>query len=135
MSVVEIQTIDLRIGSDSHIVIPITCVGKIGKKEKDFLSKKGRNAYKHYRRLCDNFQFRVGRISYHDNIIFFPVKVHWRDDLSLENIEISMQILAETFEQKKVKTIYFPKIQPWEEVFSLIERYLGEKEMEIMFYE
>ena len=127
------------------IVNPVNTAGVMGKG----LALAFKNKYPHmfyiYKKACDRKFFDIGNlILVEDNerqILLFPTKKDWRNPSSLEYIEIGLKEFLEGYRINNITSIAFPSLGcgcgglKWEDVKSLMEKYLGQLTIDIYIYE
>jgi len=91
--------------------------------------------YQKYRYFCKNNMLETGKLwLYKDEtkwILNLPTKNHWRNPSNIEYIELGLKKFVETYEEKGIHSISFPKLETgndgldWDsEVKPLFEKYL-----------
>lgn len=124
------------------IVNPVNLVGVMGAG----LAKQMKNRYPEmfhkYKRACDSGDFKEGKLQLCKQsdvwILNFPTKKHWKDGSDLELIEKGLQTFVNTYGQKEIASITFPKLGcglgglDWEkEVAPLMHKYLDDLPIQI----
>ena len=98
-----------------------------------------------YCHLCQIGLFTIGKLWIWRTgerwVMCFPTKKDWRDPSRLEYIEAGLKNLVDTYETRGITSIALPKLGcglgglSWPDVKSLIEKYLGDVEMDVEVYE
>lgn len=100
--------------------------------------------FKKYQYLCDTNQLKIGILWLHktDNkwILNFPTKKSWRNRSSYDYIELGLQKFVNTYKDKGITSIAFPKIGcgngglDWSIVKPMMEKYLKNLPIDIFVY-
>ena len=128
------------------LVNPVNCEGVAGKGlAKQFKERFPRN-FKNYRTLCLEGKIRPGHpYLFYDPknpplILNFPTKDKWRNPSKLEYIEEGLKSLRTIIQHLKIKSVALPALGcglgglNWEDVFPLIQKYLGDLPCKIEIY-
>lgn len=126
---------DLLLSPAKVLVNPVNLAGMMGKG----LSGDFRRLYpemaERYRQLCDNGTFQHRNLylyrTPHKWILNFPVKQHWRSNITLDMLEAGLQKFAGIYAEQRITSISFPMLSEgavnlhWDtEVRPLMESYL-----------
>ncbi len=99
---------------DIAIVIPVNCVGVMGKGLAKQFADKYPEMVPTYKDCCDTKQLSIGHCVLEDSIygkfIFFPSKDDWKDDSKLEYIEQGLDSLVRCLNYFKDIDIALPPI-------------------------
>ena len=116
------------------IVNTVNTVGVMGKGLALSFKKRYPGMFEVYRRACERKQLTIGKLMLYyapDHwILMFPTKENWRNPSKLEYIEAGLQKFVNTYAQKNITSIAFPKLGcgngelSWDAVKPLMEKYL-----------
>ena len=73
-------------------------------------------------------------------VLFFPTKDHWKDPSKYEYIDSGLSYFAKNYKALKITSCAFPRIGcglgglDWEKVKALLEKHLGDLDIEIEVY-
>ncbi|WP_125771429.1 macro domain-containing protein [Companilactobacillus furfuricola] len=124
--------------SDAQILVnPVNTEGVMGKGLALEFKKKYPQMYKQYRKYCLDEKLIIGKLYLFKSedkwILNFPTKKNWREPSQLFFIEQGLDKFVETYQQKNIQSISFPKLGvgngglDWEsEVKPLMEKYLDD---------
>lgn len=133
---------DIFMADTQVIVNPVNLVGVMGAG----LAKEMKNRYpemfQKYKRACDSGAFNEGQLQLCKQgdvwILNFPTKKHWKEASDLELIEKGLKTFVNTYEQKGITSITFPKLGcglgglNWEkDVAPLMHKYLDNLPIQI----
>lgn len=100
--------------------------------------------FKKYQYLCDTNQLKIGILWLHKTenkwILNFPTKKSWRNRSSYDYIELGLQKFVNTYKDKGITSIAFPKIGcgngglDWSIVKPMMEKYLKNLPIDIFVY-
>lgn len=123
------------------LVNPVNTVGVMGAGLALAFKQNFPTMYKKYRKSCENNGFAIGQLQLINvgsnglRIMNFPTKQHFKNPSKLEYIEAGLQRFVETYKEKEIESIAFPKLGAglggldWElEVKPLMEKYLSDLE-------
>lgn len=129
---------------ESHceaLVNPVNCVGVMGAGLALAFSYKFYNSALTYKLACTLNHVKIGKMlvtavngGETKYVIHFPTKEHWRNDSTLEYIELGLQDLKEQISRLKLKSIAIPHLGcgcgklKWEDVKELIRKHLSDLE-------
>ena len=127
------------------IVNTVNTVGVMGKGLAADFKKKYPKMFKNYKQICKDKKFSIGQLIIHEasdyRVMLFPTKKHWRGNSKIEYIEAGLKKFVDTYAQKNITSIAFPKLGcgngnlSWEmEVQPLMEKYLKELPIPIYIY-
>lgn len=101
--------------------------------------------FKEYQFFCENKMLEIGKLWLYksDNkwILNFPTKIHWRNPSKLEYIEKGLQKFVDTYKDKNITSIAFPKLGcgngglKWSDVKPIMDKYLKNLPIDIYIYE
>ena len=127
---------DVLAQADSHIVIPVNLVGVMGSGLARWYADRYPRNYQVYRKACLDGRFKPGMLmtqSGNDGrrYLLFPTKVDWKLDSTTELIELGLQKLVMTHEQRGIDSLAMPPIgcgkgnlDFWTQVHPLLYQYL-----------
>ena len=97
-----------------------------------------------YKHACEKKQLYPGKLMFWQamdyGVLLFPTKENWRNPSKLEYIEKGLQKFVNTYGEKQIKSIAFPKLGcgngglAWEDVKPLMEKYLSKLPIDIYVY-
>lgn len=127
------------------LVNPVNVDGVMGKGIAKRYKEVYPDMYKQYRQICEENLLQVGRLWLYktDNkwILNFPTKKHWRNPSKLEYIELGLQKFVETYEEKGITSISFPRLGVgngglnWDsQVKPLMEKYLKDLPIDVLIH-
>lgn len=127
------------------LVIPVNCVGTMGKGVALECKKRHPRVYKHYRSLCDEERIVPGDAVYFGTTVraFFLVatKDHWRDGSRLEWITHGLSNLNAKVHARGIRSIALPALGcgagglAWRDVKPAIEHYMNIEGVDTRVYE
>jgi O-acetyl-ADP-ribose deacetylase (regulator of RNase III) len=136
---------DLFASKAQTLVNTVNCAGVMGKGVALAFKKRYPNMYEEYRRQCEQGEIRPGVLKLfkdtHPWVLNFPTKRHWRARSRLDDIEAGLKVLRENYKDWGVTSLAMPALGcghgglDWSDVRPLIERYLGDVDIEIEVYE
>lgn len=98
-----------------------------------------------YQIFCEKKLLDIGKLMLYksDNkwILNFPTKKHWRNPSTLDYIEAGLQKFVETYKDKNITSIAFPKLGcgngglDWNVVKPVMDEYLKNLPIDIYVYE
>ena len=116
------------------IVNPVNLVGVMGAGLAKEMKERYPEMFKKYKLACDKGVFKEGQLQLCKQsdvwILNFPTKRHWKEASDLDLIEKGLQAFVNTYEQKGITSITFPKLGcglgglSWDEVGLLMHKYL-----------
>ena len=99
------------------LVIPVNCVGVMGKGLALQFKNKYPEMYKIYKDDCTYHAISLGHLAYHSKnshcnkgIIFFPTKNHWKDQSHMDDIQNGLNDFIRHIREWDIKNIAFPAI-------------------------
>lgn len=117
------------------IVNTVNCVGAMGAGIALEFKKQFPNMYLSYKKICDQKQLKPGLLHLYKKeerwILNFPTKDHFKDPSTLEYIEKGLIKFKETYKEKGITSISFPKLGcgkgglDFNNVKPLMEKYLN----------
>lgn len=126
------------------IVNPVNTVGVMGSGLAKAYKDKFPEMFNVYKYLCDNGKLKIGTLWIYKTkyqwILNFPTKEHWRGESKLEYIEAGLQKFVNTYKERKIFSIAFPKLGcglgglAWDDVKPLMEHYLNPLPIEVYIY-
>lgn len=126
------------------IVNTVNTVGVMGKGLALAFKQKYPKMFISYRNACEKKQLTVGKLMlFHAPdywILLFPTKENWRNPSKLEYIEKGLMKFVNTYAEKNVTSIAFPKLGcgngelDWNDVRPLMEKYLKPLPIEVYIY-
>lgn len=136
---------DIFTSSAQVLVNPVNTVGVMGKGLALEFKKRYPNMFQAYEKACKKKQLSIGKLMlcYEQDywILLFPTKVNWRYPSNLEYIESGLIKFAQTYIDKGINSIAFPKLGcgygelEWDKVKALMEKYLSDLPIEVYIYE
>lgn len=126
------------------IVNAVNTVGVMGKGIALSFKKRYPDMFKVYRDACEKRQLSIGKLMlcYGPDywVLMFPTKEHWRNPSKIEYIEAGLQKFVNTYAQKNITSIAFPRLGcgngelNWDEVRDVMERYLKPLPIDVYIY-
>ena len=126
------------------IVNPVNCIGVMGKGLALEFKKRYPALFLSYKSACARKLISPGRVYLSDQqdkkVLLFPTKDHWINSAKYEYIKTGLIYFAENYKALKITSCAFPRIGcglgglDWEKVKALIEKHLGELDIEIEIY-
>lgn len=124
------------------LVNSVNCVGVMGKGIALGFKNKYPSMFKKYKEICNRKLLEPGKLLLLKEtdkwILNFPTKDHWKNNSKLEYIENGLKKFTQTYKDKNITSIAFPKLGctngglNWEEqVKPLMEKYLNDLDIEI----
>lgn len=116
------------------IVNTVNTVGVMGKGLALSFKNRYPDMFERYKKVCEEGNFRIGNLMlfyYPDHwLMLFPTKENWRNPSKLEYIEKGLQKFVDTYSDKRINSIAFPKLGcgngdlDWNDVKPLMEKHL-----------
>ncbi len=139
---------DILEATTEAVLNPVNCIGLMGAGLAKQFRNKYPNMFKHYSDACRRGVLAPGRLLIYDRetfdppfyIINFPTKNDWRQPSKLEYIESGLIALVRILKPMGVNSISVPKLGcglgelDWEDVNSLIKKYLSDVDCQVMVY-
>lgn len=126
------------------IVNTVNTVGVMGKGIALSFKKRYPDMFERYKAVCEKGQLTTGKLMlfYEADywILLFPTKEHWRTPSKLEYIESGLQKFVQTYAQKGITSIAFPRLGcgngelKWEKVRPIMEKYLKDLPITVYIY-
>ncbi len=126
------------------LVNTVNTVGVMGKGIALEFKKRYPGMFKQYKELCDKHKLVMGKLMiwYEPDhwLLLFPTKEHWRNPSKLEYIEKGLMTFARKYADYNISSIAFPKLGcgngelDWNDVKSLMEKYLKDLPIEVFIY-
>lgn len=126
------------------IVNTVNTVGVMGKGLALSFKQRYPEMFNRYRTACEKKQLTVGKLMlfYEPDhwILLFPTKENWRNPSKLEYLEKGLIKFVNTYADKNITSIAFPKLGcgngelSWDEVKPLMEKYLKPLPIDIYIY-
>lgn len=127
---------------DAQVVVnPVNLVGVMGKGLAKEFKEKYPEMFNEYKEACLNGTLKEGDLLLYKAqdkwILNFPTKWDWRDMASLELIEKGLQNFVDTYEERGIKSVVFPKLGcglgglEWSVVGPLMHKYLDNLPVEV----
>lgn len=126
------------------IVNTVNTVGVMGKGLALSFKQRYPEMFNRYRAACEKKQLTVGKLMlfYEPDhwILLFPTKENWRNPSKLEYLEKGLFKFVNTYADKNITSIAFPKLGcgngelSWDEVKPLMEKYLKPLPIDIYIY-
>lgn len=112
---IEYVTGDILESDAQAIVIPVNCVGVMGKGLAKQFKDIYPNLFGQYVVMCASNKMELGEISVIPltggrRVIFFPTKNHWRDYSSRDSIRDGLDSLAKHIHMLEIKSVAIPKL-------------------------
>lgn len=131
--------------SAQTLVNTVNCVGVMGKGLAEAFKQREPRMFAAYKRICDQHQLEPGKLwlwrGSTNWVLNFPTKVHWRNPSKLEWIEAGLEKFVAAYESQGITEISFPKLGcgngglEWDEVRSVMERYLGKLPIKVYIHD
>lgn len=126
------------------IVNTVNTVGVMGKGLALSFKNRYPDMFERYKRVCEEGKLQIGNLMlfyYPDHwLMLFPTKENWRNPSKLEYIEKGLQKFVNTYADKRINSIAFPKLGcgngdlDWNDVKPLMEKYLKNLPITIYIY-
>ena len=126
------------------IVNTVNTVGVMGKGIALAFKQRYPRMFERYREVCEKHQLTIGKLMlvYEPDhwIMLFPTKENWRNPSKLEYIEKGLMKFVNTYSDKNIHSIAFPRLGcgngalSWDEVKPLMEKYLKDLPIDIYIY-
>lgn len=126
------------------IVNTVNTVGVMGKGLALEFKKRYPQMFEQYKKACESREFIMGKlmfISAPDHmILLFPTKENWRNPSKLSYIELGLKKFCDNYAKFGITSIAFPKLGcgngelNWEDVRSLMEKYLNNLPIDVYVY-
>ena len=126
------------------IVNPVNTVGVMGKGLALAFKQRYPKMFEIYKQPCNNHHLVIGKLMlYHAPdrwILLFPTKENWRDSSKIEYLEAGLQKFVDSYAEKGIISIAFPKLGcgngglSWDEVKPVMEKYLGQLPIQVYIY-
>lgn len=126
------------------IVNPVNTVGVMGKGLALVFKKRYPEMFLCYQRACEKNQLKIGKLMLWNGpdyqVLLFPTKENWRYPSQPEYIEQGLKKFRDRYIEKGITSIGFPRLGcgngelKWEEVKSLMEKYLSDLPIDIYIY-
>jgi len=127
------------------LVNTVNCAGVMGKGVALVFRERYPAMYEDYRRRCEKREIQPGVLTlYKDSrpwVLNFPTKRHWRARSRLEDIEAGLKELVAHYKEWGITSLGMPALGcghgglDWSDVRTLIEKHLGDLDIEIEVYE
>ena len=126
------------------IVNPVNCVGVMGKGLALEYKRRYPALFLSYKSTCARKLIIPGRVyvsrQQDKKVLLFPTKDHWKDPSKYEYIDSGLTYFAKNYKALKIRSCAFPRIGcglgglDWEKVKALLEKHLGDLDIEIEVY-
>ena len=126
------------------IVNPVNCVGVMGKGLALEYKKRYPALFLSYKSACARNLIIPGRVyvsrQQDKKVLLFPTKDHWKDPSKYEYIDSGLSYFAKNYKDLNIQSCAFPRIGcglgglDWEKVKALLEKHLGDLDIEIEVY-
>ena len=126
------------------IVNAVNTVGVMGKGLARAFRQRYPDMFRVYAKICERHLLAPGKLMIFCEsdhwLLLFPTKEDWRDPSKMEYIESGLKKFADTYAQKGITSIAFPKLGcgngklNWDEVRPLMEKYLNQLPIDIYIY-
>ena len=126
------------------IVNPVNCVGVMGKGLALEYKRRYPTLFLSYKSACARKLIIPGRVYVSNQldkkVMLFPTKDHWKDPSKYEYIDSGLSYFAKNYKDLNIQSYAFPRIGcglgglDWEKVKVLIEKHLGDLDIEIEVY-
>ena len=126
------------------IVNPVNCVGVMGKGLALEYKKRYPALFLSYKSTCARKLIIPGRVyvsrQQDKKVLLFPTKDHWTDPSKYEYIDSGLSYFAKNYKDLNIQSCAFPRIGcglgglDWEKVKALLEKHLGDLDIEIEVY-
>lgn len=126
------------------LVNPVNCKGVMGAGLALEMKKRYPAMFSTYKRICDKNMLIPGKLQLWKGnkwILNFPTKDYWKDPSKIEYIEKGLDKFLETYKEKEITSIAFPKIGSglggldWALVKSIMIKKLNNLNIKIEIYE
>lgn len=127
------------------LVNTVNCVGVMGKGIALAFKDRFPAMFEHYRDLCERGEVQPGVLTLYTDtvpwVINFPTKRHWRGRSRLDDIEAGLVALVRQCREWQIESLAMPALGcghgglNWSDVRPLIERHLGNMDIDIEVYE
>ena len=127
------------------LVNPVNCVGVMGAGLALRMKQEFPDMFDSYKKVCTQKLLEPGKLHlYKDQgrwILNFPTKKHYRDPSTMEYIELGLDKFVETYKEKGITSIAFPKIGSglggldWLKVKELMISKLSDLDILVEIYE
>ena len=126
------------------IVNTVNTVGVMGKGLALAFKQRYPDMFLKYREACEKHQLSIGQLMliYEEDhwLLLFPTKENWRNPSKLEYIEKGLMKFVDTYAQKKISSVAFPRLGcgngelSWGDVKPLMEMYLSKLPIDVYIY-
>lgn len=126
------------------IVNTVNTVGVMGKGLALSFKNRYPEMFESYKKVCEKKSLKTGKLMlyyYPDHwILLFPTKEHWRYPSKLEYIESGLIKFVQTYADKNISSIFFPKLGcgngelSWNDVRPIMEKYLKPLPIDVFIY-
>ena len=126
------------------IVNPVNCVGVMGKGLALEFKTRYPALFLSYKSACARKLIIPGRVyvsrQQDKKVLLFPTKDHWTDPSKYEYIDSGLSYFAKNYKDLNIQSCAFPRIGcglgglDWEKVKALLEKHLGDLDIEIEVY-
>lgn len=126
------------------IVNTVNTVGVMGKGLALEFKQRYPEMFSDYRTVCEKHQLTIGKLmlwrAVDHWILMFPTKENWRNPSKLEYIEKGLFKFANTYAEKNISSIAFPKLGcgngelNWDDVKPIMEKYLKPLPIDVYVY-
>lgn len=126
------------------ITCPVNTVGIMGKGLALSMRNRFMNLNNHYKFLCQEGKLRIGHCEVfkkEDNdqqVLLFPTKTHWKDDSSVDEIEVGLRYLVKNIKKLNITSLAMiplgcglGRLDYLKEVRPLIVKYLDPLEIDV----
>ena len=124
----------------------VNCVGVMGKGLAHKYKQRYPEMYSRYKTICDRKLLEPGKLWLWKGedqwVLNFPTKIHWRNASRTDWIEAGLTKFTQTFEEKEVTHISFPKLGcgngglDWEStVKPIMEKHLSDLPIEVWIHD
>lgn len=126
------------------LVNPVNTVGVMGKGLALEFKQRYPDIFKWYKQMCDKHLFTIGKLMLCRAadywVLLFPTKENWRNPSKIEYIEAGLKKFADTYADKGISSIAFPKLGcgngelSWDDVRPVMEKYLKPLPIAVYIY-
>ena len=126
------------------IVNPVNCIGVMGKGLALEFRKRYPALFLSYKSACARKLISPGKVYVSNQqdkkVLLFPTKEHWKYPSKNEYIDSGLGYFSKNYKALKITSCAFPRIGcglgglEWEKVKALIEKHLGDLDIEIEVY-
>ena len=126
------------------IVNPVNCVGVMGKGLALEYKRRYPALFLSYKSACARKLIIPGRVyvsrQQDKKVLLFSTKDHWKDPSKYEYIDSGLSYFAKNYKDLNIQSCAFPRIGcglgglDWEKVKALLEKHLGDLDIEIEVY-